>query len=79
MDGGRRLALTVAVLCGALGIELRGGTDDEADEQTRVLAAERDEARAAGDFARADRLRDEIRERGWEVEDSSDGTRLHRS
>jgi cysteinyl-tRNA synthetase len=78
IEAGRRLALTAAVLCGALGIELRGGTDDEPDEEAGALAAQRDEARAAGDFTRADFLRDAIRERGWEVEDSSEGTRLHR-
>ena len=44
-----------------------------------MLAAERDEARGAGDFARADELRAAIRNRGWEVEDSSGGTRLHRA
>lgn len=75
---GTRLAVTAAVLCGALGIELRGGTDDEPDEETLALAAMRDEARAAGDFVHADAIRDEIRARGWDVEDSSEGTRLHR-
>jgi cysteinyl-tRNA synthetase len=78
IEAGRRLALTATVLCGALGIELRGKTDDEPDEEAGALAAQRDEARAAGDFTRADLLRDAIRRRGWEVEDSSEGTRLHR-
>jgi cysteinyl-tRNA synthetase len=73
-----RLATTAAVLCGALGIELRAGTDDEPDSETVALASQRDEARSAGDYALADAMRDAIRERGWEVEDSSDGTRLHR-
>ena len=35
IEGGRRLALTAAVLCGTLGIALRGGTEDEPDEETR--------------------------------------------
>ena len=30
------LAFTAAVLCGALGLELRGGTEDEPDEETRA-------------------------------------------
>jgi cysteinyl-tRNA synthetase len=40
------------------------------------LAHERDEARAAGDYARADELRDEIRARGWEVRDTPEGPQL---
>ena len=38
--------------------------------------AERQEARAAKDFARADEIRDELAELGWEVRDSADGPRL---
>ena len=37
------------------------------------LVEAREAARAARDFAEADRLRDEIRSFGWEVRDSSDG------
>jgi len=40
------------------------------------LAEAREAARAAGDFARADALRDEIEGRGWEVQDVSEGFRL---
>jgi len=40
--------------------------------------AERDAARATGDWARADAIREELRATGWVVEDSSEGTRLHR-
>ena len=35
-------------------------------------------ARAAGDFAEADRLRDEIAELGWEVRDVPGGFELYR-
>jgi len=41
-----------------------------------VLLAEREEARAEKDFARADEIRDRLAERGWEVRDSADGPRL---
>ena len=34
---------------------------------------EREEARAAKDFARADEMRDRLAEMGWEVRDSADG------
>ncbi|MDX6645117.1 MAG: cysteinyl-tRNA synthetase, partial [Miltoncostaeaceae bacterium] len=40
------------------------------------LAQERDEARRADDYARADALRAEIRERGWEVRDTPEGAQL---
>ncbi len=38
--------------------------------------AEREEARAAKDFERADAIRDRLAEMGWEVRDSADGPRL---
>ena len=37
---------------------------------------EREAARAAKDFARADAIRDELAALGWEVRDSADGPRL---
>ena len=40
------------------------------------LAERRQEARAAGEFDEADRLRGEIEAAGWEVRDASDGFRL---
>jgi len=42
------------------------------------LIAEREAARAARDFARADRLRDELRDRGIALEDSKEGVRWKR-
>jgi cysteinyl-tRNA synthetase len=41
-----------------------------------ALAAERDSARATRDFGAADRLRDQIHKRGWEVRDSPGGPEL---
>jgi cysteinyl-tRNA synthetase len=41
-----------------------------------ALSEQREEARAARDFAAADRLRDQIREAGWEVRDGSAGPEL---
>jgi cysteinyl-tRNA synthetase len=37
---------------------------------------EREEARRAKDFARADELRDRLEELGWTVRDSADGPSL---
>jgi cysteinyl-tRNA synthetase len=39
---------------------------------------DRDEARGARDFARADALRDELVALGWTVEDTPDGTAIRR-
>ena len=64
----------------AFGLEsLLEGDDEEAPEEIRRLAAEREEARAARDFERADRLREQLAEAGWEVRDTPEGARLVRS
>ena len=47
-----------------------------APEEVRALADERAAARAARDFARADGLRADLAERGWEVVDEAGGPRL---
>ena len=76
-DTGRRLATTVAVLCGALGLRLSGAAP-AVDEAAAALLSERDRARAAGDYARADDIRRRLEDEGFVVEDGPDGTRLHR-
>lgn len=48
----------------------------EADEGAQKLMEEREEARAAKDFERADALRDELAELGWTVRDSAEGPTL---
>jgi len=48
----------------------------ESDERALGLMAEREEARAHKDFARADELRDELAGMGWTVRDSADGPSL---
>ena len=50
--------------------------DEPVDEELLRLAAEREEARQAGDFDRADRARDELRGRGYEVRDTPEGPEL---
>jgi len=44
--------------------------------EVRELASAREDARSARDFAAADRLREEIRARGWEVRDGPQGPEL---
>jgi cysteinyl-tRNA synthetase len=46
------------------------------DPEAVALLASRETARSERDFAQADRLRDEINARGWEIRDSTDGPEL---
>ncbi len=62
----------------ALGLETLMEADDEAPEELQRLAAERDEARASRDFARADEIRDRLAGAGWEIRDTPEGARLVR-
>ncbi len=63
----------------ALGLESLLEAEDEAPEELRRLASERDEARAARDFERADQIRDRLAGEGWEIRDTPEGARLVRS
>ena len=51
---------------------------DEAPAEVVELARAREEARSSRDFVEADRLRDELAARGWEVRDAAQGFRLVR-
>jgi cysteinyl-tRNA synthetase len=48
----------------------------ETDERAKELMDEREKARAAKDFARADEIRDRLAELGWEVRDGAGGAKL---
>jgi cysteinyl-tRNA synthetase len=48
----------------------------EADDEAERLLGERQEARAAKDFGRADEIRDKLAELGWEVRDLAEGAKL---
>ncbi len=48
----------------------------EADDEAEKLLEERQEARAAKDFARADEIRDRLAKLGWQVRDSAEGAKL---
>ena len=50
----------------------------EEDHEVEELVARREQARAAGEFAVADRIRDQLLERGVVVEDTADGPRWKR-
>jgi cysteinyl-tRNA synthetase len=69
----------VGEMLGALGLEaLLGAEDEEAPDELRKLASEREDARAARDFARADEIRDRLAAAGWEIRDTPEGARLVR-
>ncbi len=59
-----------------IGLENLLPADETVDEELLRLARERDEARNARNFERADRVRDELRERGYEVRDTPEGPEL---
>jgi cysteinyl-tRNA synthetase len=61
-----------------LGLDSVLQEDEEAPAEAQSLLAEREEARKAKDFERADALRDELSEMGWEVRDEAGGARLVR-
>jgi cysteinyl-tRNA synthetase len=67
------LVTAVWELTEALGIEPHDDVADLDDEISQLVVA-RDEARAGRDFARADELRDTLRDRGIVLEDTPDGT-----
>jgi cysteinyl-tRNA synthetase len=72
-DADLRELLGVLALDGLLDADAGAGAPDEAAQE---LLARREAARAARDFAEADRLRDDLAALGWEVRDSAEGPTL---
>ena len=57
-----------------------GSGEGELDaDDIESLLAQREEARANGDYAAADKIRDDLAERGITIEDGASGTRWRRS
>jgi cysteinyl-tRNA synthetase len=59
-----------------VGLDSLASADEGAGAEAEALLAEREEARAAKDFTRADEIRDLLAELGWEVRDSAEGAKL---
>jgi len=55
------------------------GADGGPDAGAKELLERREQARAARDWAEADRIRDELAARGWQVRDSASGPELVRA
>ena len=69
----------LAEMLATLGLDSLAGEDSaEVGADVQALLAEREEARAARDFERSDRIREQLAELGWEVRDSAEGARLIR-
>jgi len=69
------LAAAVFEICSAVGLVLNAG-GDEVPAHVLERARQRDEARAAKDWAGADAIRSELVDAGWLVEDTADGTQV---
>ena len=63
-------------MLGVLGLDNLLDADEGAPDEVVELARRRTAARAERDFAEADRLRDELRARGWDVRDGATGHEL---
>jgi len=61
-----------------VGLESLAEAEEGADAEADDLLTQREEARAAKDFGRADEIRDRLADMGWEVRDSAEGAKLVR-
>ncbi len=66
-------------MLGVLGLESLISEEEGPPVEAVALAEKRGEARAAKDWEEADRLRDELRDLGWEVRDGAQGPELVRA
>ncbi len=72
------LAAALSQILDAVGLTLNS-SEEQIPSEIEALARERDQARAARDWAAADDLRDQIQAAGFVAEDSAEGTRVRRA
>ena len=65
-------------LTGVLGIELFGAEEEAIPEEITELVNARTEAKKAKNFAEADRIRDELKEKGYIVKDTPNGPQVEK-
>jgi cysteinyl-tRNA synthetase len=65
-------------LTGVLGIELFGSEEEEIPAEITELVEARTAAKKAKDFAEADRIRDELKAKGYIVKDTPNGPQLEK-
>ena len=66
-------------LVGVLGLLYERKSENNLDAEIEALIAERQAARKARDFARADAIRDQLKEQGIVLEDTPQGVKWHRA
>ena len=77
-DYALKLLEIMETLCGVLGIETKQ-EEEILDEEIERLIEERQQARKAKDFARADEIRDELLEKGIILKDTREGVKWKRA
>jgi cysteinyl-tRNA synthetase len=78
LDDAASMAASVRAIAQIFGLSLELKTDGEIDAESASLVAQRDQARAEKNWAEADSLRDRLSALGWTVQDSPEGTKIHR-
>ncbi len=68
----------IDAVLGIMGGDDADATDAAAPAEVMELVEQREAARQARDFARADALRDQVRDMGFAIEDSPQGPRVHK-
>jgi cysteinyl-tRNA synthetase len=77
LDAGERVGVgRLGELLWGLGLESLLLPEEAADAEAEAMMAERERARSERNFERADRLREELAARGWQVRDTPEGPRL---
>jgi cysteinyl-tRNA synthetase len=76
--GAEPLAAAVRSMCAAVGLELSDAPEEVPDDIVS-RAEQREAARAARDWATADRLRAEVTAAGWVLDDGPQGTTIRRA
>jgi cysteinyl-tRNA synthetase len=72
------LAAAFRLMLSAVGLTVEGGVQ-KVDSTVEDLCRQRDQARAAKEWDRADALRKELMALGWIVDDTANGTEVRRA